>query len=602
VAARRRRVSASTVGCMDHSIEASPGSQVEPGDRLRHYERLKLDLASILQNVLHLVDDKSDPAGHQKCRDLLANLAEDRFTLAVMGRFNRGKSSLMNALLGTARLPVGIVPLTSVITKVSYGNPERVLIEYAGSSLKQDIPLVRLAEYVTETGNPGNSKRIASAEVRLPAEFLRHGLYFVDTPGVGSAMAVNTATTESFLPDADAVILVTSFDSPLDREEIQFLQKIKEQVRKVFFVVNKVDLVTPEQRRQVLEFMRGLLERELGIQEPNLFPVSALIGLEAKLARSPEKLSESGLPPLEEHLVNFLTRQKMDEFFARSCDRALLLLRNLNPAAMRPERISLIEDFKTHLARLRSEILGSASSEAVGDSQYLPSISSASSVQLPDAALRACEVCKVVTEAMFKFMAKFQYDIYVDGNERASLVREGGLCSLHTWQYAEIASPQGISVSYPDLLFAISRRLAEPAAENASEQLGSRTNALIPSPGKCRACRERLSIERKVIGKLLEKLPGEVGQDTTVFPVLCLPHLSALLHEVSDPELARSLIEFEARLFERLAENMKRYGMKFDARRRYLHSDDEEVAYRRALSHLVGERPLCTPWHVEYLL
>ena len=589
-------------GCMDHSIEASPGSQVEPGDRLRHYERLKLDLASVLQNVLHLVDDKSDPSGNQKCREILANLAEDRFTLAVMGRFNRGKSSLMNALLGTDRLPVGIVPLTSVITKVSYGNPERVLIEYTGSSLRQDIPLAQLAEYVTETGNPGNSKRIASAEVRLPAEFLRHGLYFVDTPGVGSAVTVNTATTESFLPDADAVILVTSFDSPLDREEIQFLQKIKEHVRKVFFVVNKLDLVNPGQRRQVLDFMRGLLERDLGIQEPNLFPVSALIGLEAKITRSAEKLSESGLPPLEEHLVKFLTSQKTEEILARNCDRALSLLRNLNPAAMRPERISQFEDFKKRLAGIRSEALGSAPTERARDSQHVPAVSPASSAQLPDAALRACEVCMVVADAMFKFMAKFQYDIYVDGKERASLAREGGLCSLHTWQYAEIASPQGVSASYPEVLIAMSRRLVESGVANESGQLGAETKIRTPDQGNCRACRERLSVERRVVGKLLEKLSEQVGQGTNRLPVLCLPHLGALLDEISDPELARSLVDFQARLLERLAENMQRYGMKFDARRRGLHSDDEEVAHHRALSQLVGERRLCTPWHVERLI
>ncbi|HTT23160.1 MAG TPA: dynamin family protein [Candidatus Sulfotelmatobacter sp.] len=587
---------------MEHFIEASPGPQVEPGDRLRDYERLKLDLASILQDVLHLADEKSDPDGHQKCRDLLASLAEDRFTLAVMGRFNRGKSSLMNALLGMDRLPVGIVPLTSVITKVSYGNPEKVLIEYAGSSLKSDIPLDRLGEYVTEMGNPGNSKRIAAAEVQLPAEFLRRGLYFVDTPGVGSAMAANTATTESFLPDADAVILVTSFDSPLDSEEIQFLHKIRQHVRKVFFVVNKLDLFTPEQRRQVLDFMRGLLDRELGIKEPTLFPISARLGLEAKLTSSVEKLSESGLSTLEENLITFLTTQKTEEFLARTCDRALSLLWNLPPTAMKPERLPLLEDFKKRLTGIRSELVGNAPSGRLRDSSRIPSVSSPSDAQLPNAALRPCEVCRAVTDAMFKFMAKFQYDIYVDGNERASLVHEGGLCSLHTWQYAEIASPQGISVSYPDLLFAISRRLAEPDAENASGQLGSRTKALIPSPGKCRACRERLSVERKVIAKLLENLPVRVSQGANKYPVLCLPHLSALLQKVSDPELARSLVEFRARLFERLAENMQRYGMKFDARRRYLHSDDEEVAYRRALSHLVGERALCTPWHVEYLI
>ena len=427
----------------------SEGPISPAGARLRDYDRLKLELGSLIRAALLLMDEKADAASHQRCRDLLARLAEDRFTLAVVGQYNRGKSSLMNAILGLDRLPVGVVPLTSVITKVSYGNPERVLIEFVDSWLNRELPLDELRDYVTEAGNPGNKKRIAAAELQLPSEFLRRGLFFVDTPGVGSAIAENTATTEKFLPEADAVIFVTSFDSPLSHEELEFLEKVREHVGKVFFVVNKRDLVAPEQHPQVLAFIRDRLEHELGLHEPRLFPVSALIGLQAKLAGSARRLAESGLLSLEESLVRFLTTEKTGEFLVCNCGRVLSLMAGHDPGTTQGERGDSLGNLIERLTRLREELSGSSSAEERRSPPGQPSVISRPEAELMDAALRRCQVCTKVCDAMFKFMAGFQYQIIINENERSSLAGRGGLCPLHTWQYAEIASPQGISSSYP---------------------------------------------------------------------------------------------------------------------------------------------------------
>src|SRR5271168_2401536 len=91
---------------------------------LRDYERTKFELAEILRAL------PFDAAQYERRRDLFARLAEDRFNLVVVGRFSRGKSSLMNAILGMDRLPTGVVPLTSVITTVTYGSEERVTLHY----------------------------------------------------------------------------------------------------------------------------------------------------------------------------------------------------------------------------------------------------------------------------------------------------------------------------------------------------------------------------------------------------------------------------------------------------------------------------------------
>ena len=600
--AASRRVSAGTVGCMEHFAETSPGPKLEPGERLRDYDRVKLELASVLQSALRLIGEQTDPTGHQKCRDLLARLAEDRFALAVMGRFNRGKSSLMNALLGMDRLPVGIVPLTSVITKVSYGNPERVLIGYSGSGLKREIPLARLSEYVTEEGNPGNSKQIAAAEVQLPAEFLRLGLTFIDTPGVGSAITANTATTERFLPDADAVILVTSFESPMDREEIEFLKKVRENVRKIFFVVNKMDLMPLDQRSQVLAFIRTILDREVGIHEPRLFPLSALAGLASKLKGSAEKLVESGLPPFEERLVEFLTRERTEEFLLRTCNRAQSLIGDLGLRTPPRTGVAAFASLADRLALICEELQESSPGEKRTSPPAQPFSASRPEAEVMEATLRRCEACSVVADAMLKFMASYQYHIIVNEDERASLASCGGLCPFHTWQYSEMASPQGISSSYPDVLKALSRRLRLAAENNPAGELSAATRTFVPGQEECRACQEHHAVEQKVLSDILERITVENNQSLGKLPVLCLPHLSMLLGQVADARLARSLVGFEAAIFERLAENMQRYALKHDALRRGLQSDDERVAYHRALSQLVGDRRLRAPWRIERLV
>lgn len=600
------------------------------GERLRDYDRIKLDLASLVQGVLRLINEQTDPESHRGCRELLANLAEDRFILAVVGQFNRGKSSLMNAVLGLDRLPVGVVPLTSVITKVSYGNPERVLIEFRGTSLKDEIPLERLAEFVTEAGNPGNTKRISAAEVQLPSEFLRRGLFIVDTPGVGSAIVENTATTQQFLPQADAVVFVTSFESPLGREELAFLENVREHVRKVFFVVNKLDLIAPAQRDQVLTFIRQRLEQEAGLMQPRLFAVSALVGLEAKLSGSPEGLAESGLPALEDGLVQFLTNEKAGEFLLRTCDRALSLLEEIGRGTVEREEPAgtwagtydqfmageaghdsqsikgvpaiAIVDLFGRLMRLREALEGNSGGGGRRQVAARPLAISRPEAELMAAVRRPCEVCARVADAMMKFMAKFQYHIIVSERDRAALANRGGLCPLHTWQYAEIASPQGISASYPRVLREVSGRLSGIAQSEAPARLADQARMIVAQSKACRACHEQHTSEEGVLSEILKKAAAQGNQQPAKLPVLCLPHLSALLRKVTDDSLARSLLDFEAALLERLAENMERYSLRHDALRRGLNSEDERVAYHRGLSQLVGDKRLQAPWRVEYLV
>jgi GTP-binding protein EngB required for normal cell division len=290
-------------------------AELSVDERLQAYTRLKLKLAAQIRLLREAVHRQGDDRRVAHCAALMVKLAEDRFTLAVLGQFKRGKSSLMNSIIGRELLPVGVRPLTSAITVLRYGSVERLLIQRQHWTSQQEVPVEQLADYVTERGNPSNREQVTAAYLELPLPFLRRGLEFVDTPGVGSSVAANTATTYGFLPQCDAALFVTSAEAPLNRMELEFLRDVRRHASKMFFVINKIDLLGDADRIDVLEFVRTTLETQAGISAPRLFPISALQGLEAKQRGDEALLARCGLAELESALADFLTHQKTEVFF-----------------------------------------------------------------------------------------------------------------------------------------------------------------------------------------------------------------------------------------------------------------------------------------------
>lgn len=293
----------------------------EPDAPLGSYLRAKEAVARLLKSIERLLEEQA-PWASGSIHDLLPRLGEDRFLLAVIGQFKRGKSSLMNAVIGRALLPTGTLPVTSVVTALRHGPTERAWVRRAGRALDEEVPVVRLSDFVTERGNPGNLKRVQSVDVEVPARFLRRGLRFVDTPGIGSAHERNTIATLSFLPEADAAIFVTSVDGPLSQAELDLLDAVRKSVRRLFFVLNKIDQVTGEEREEVVAWVQRLLSERLGTASVPLFPVSATRAL-AAAPGDDAALSASGLPALQAALAAFLEKERRTVLLVRTLDRAI---------------------------------------------------------------------------------------------------------------------------------------------------------------------------------------------------------------------------------------------------------------------------------------
>jgi small GTP-binding protein len=548
---------------------------------LKTYEQVKFELAALIRSgQLIASEPEKDPNKRydleQPWRNLLTRLAEDRFTVVVAGRFSRGKSSLMNAVLGMDRLPTGIVPLTSVITYVRYGTSERVLLNYEGTRLRGEATLQELPDYVTEKGNPGNAKRIQSAEIQLPAEILRRGFFFVDTPGLGSAIFENTKTTERFIPEIDVLILVTSYESPLTEDEMRFLHYASESVRAVFIVINKQDTVPTEAREEVVRYVEKTALSIVGNKAFPPFSVSARDGLSAKQMGDTAKLQQSGLLNFETALVQFLANNRAQLFLSSMGDRTLVELQSLPEIEAR--------SLMCKLRILRQQVdphLPSGTERAIDTA-----VASPTAANVRSQSTGTCEICRAVMSKTVRFLARYQYDLSTRPGVQEQHAKDGGFCPLHTWDYEQIASPRGVCTAYPALLNRAAARLRS-LATNVAARCGF-SSPLLESD--CPACKVRCATEDQSVASILSKVSQVRDPDKLALSALCLPHLQLILRRTEDEPFRKFLLDREAALMERLAEDMQRYAIKHDALRRDLASAEEHDSYLQALQLLVGHR------------
>ncbi len=326
------------------SDNSQPSTTSDQWADLKTYTKAKQIIAREIRSLSNFLHKHGNEQGFEQCRELMVKLAEDRFTLAVVGQFKRGKSSLMNAIVGREILPTGILPVTSAVTILRFGPRERLLIPRPNMLLSEEAPVSALPDYVTQERNPGNRKRVDSVYLELPQFFLRRGVEFVDTPGVGSAIEANTATTMSFLPRCDAAVFVTSVDTPMTAVETAFLADIRQHADKVFFVVNKIDLLEDRQREEVLGYIAQTIRRQTGAAVPRIFAVSSRSGLKARLAGDAEGYAASGLAALEEALAEFLSSEKSDALLVAVLNKSLRLAARQAESVEIEKRITALRD------------------------------------------------------------------------------------------------------------------------------------------------------------------------------------------------------------------------------------------------------------------
>ncbi|MBW7885534.1 MAG: dynamin family protein, partial [Caldilineaceae bacterium] len=177
---------------------------------------------------------------------------DELFLLVVVGEFNAGKTAFLNAMLGDRLLTEGVLPTTSQIQVLRWGDRQ-------SEELTGDDVLV----------------------VHLPVEWLRE-INLVDTPGTNAIIQRHQELTENFVPRSDLVLFVTSAERPFSESERLLLNRIREWGKKIVIVVNKMDLVeSAEERAEIESYVRRNARELLGV-EPQVFPISARQAVHAK--------------------------------------------------------------------------------------------------------------------------------------------------------------------------------------------------------------------------------------------------------------------------------------------------------------------------------
>lgn len=274
---------------------------------LEEFIKHKTEILAIIEDIEVLTNEEVGETDNR----LLAvkeQLISNCFNLVILGQFKRGKTTLINSLIGREILPSSIVPLTSVVTILKFGEEVRCGVFMEDGSEK-NIRIEELSDYVTEKGNPKNIRGVRCARIEYPSPFLEQGMLLVDTPGVGSTFLHNTETTYEFLDHLDAALFLMSADVPISQVEKELLDTIKDSTQKIFFVLNKIDNLSPKEIEEIIAFNKHVLE-EMGFVVHEILPISAREALKAKVTNNNVQLSQSGLLNLEDTLGDFLSSEK----------------------------------------------------------------------------------------------------------------------------------------------------------------------------------------------------------------------------------------------------------------------------------------------------
>ena len=189
---------------------------------------------------------------------LLDRLDAARLRVLVAGEAKRGKSTLVNGLLGRDVLPSGVTPLTAVTTTVRYGDDEHAEVKFLDGH-DEKHPLASLVDLVTERGNPGNRRGITGVTAYLAARMLAGGVELVDTPGTGSVFEWDTQTAHEALRSMDAAVFVLTADPPVSAGERDLLGQVAELSVTTFAVLNKADYLDEAELAEAVEFTRWVL-------------------------------------------------------------------------------------------------------------------------------------------------------------------------------------------------------------------------------------------------------------------------------------------------------------------------------------------------------
>lgn len=308
-----------------------------------------------LSEFEHLVDVAKQNGMLSLARELemerIPKLQEERFSIVVIGEFNHGKSSFVNALIGSSLLPVGITPTTATINHLVYAQePSARAVMEDGSS--QRVDPAALQQWVTIDAHVPHTD-IRYVEVGIPSPFLADHLTLVDTPGVNDISEARAQITYQYIPQADFVVFLLDATQILKQSERVFLEQrlLRRSRDKLIFVIGKGDLLSAEEKMQALAYCRKHVAPI--VDDPVLFIVSARLELQGNTA-------ESGMAPLKKYIEQHLEASRKQIFWDNALAEGQRLASYLEQnLGIRQMSLSWsTADLEQKVIKIRAELLG----------------------------------------------------------------------------------------------------------------------------------------------------------------------------------------------------------------------------------------------------
>jgi small GTP-binding protein len=324
---------------------------------LTSHEKRKAEIAAELEGLAALAREVGMTSAAQDLTETrLPKLADERFNLVVLGEFNHGKSTFVNALLGADVLPTGITPTTATINHVVWAEKPRArAVLQDGKEVKVDVKAI--ADWVTVDGKRAREARYV--EVGWPADLIKNKVTLVDTPGVNDLNEQRAEITYGYVPRADAVLFLLDAGQALKESERAFLTtRVLERSReRMIFVIGKTDLLSAKELEDVKVYVREHLARL--VDDPPIFAISARRHLAGEAA-------SSGMAPLFEHLSRYLEEDRGRILLDNAAGDGLAVAHYLRQSlGVKRKTLDLsIAELEERVARVRAQIAATEKSLA----------------------------------------------------------------------------------------------------------------------------------------------------------------------------------------------------------------------------------------------
>jgi len=303
-------------------------------------------------------------------QELHNDIQRDFYTIVVLGEFKRGKSTLVNALLGTKLLPMDVLPETATINAIMYNEePKLTVVHRDGTAKNGEVSYDFLKQYsAREEGSEAENVRYI--KIGYPCELLKNRIVMVDTPGVSDLNEQRSEVTYQFVPNANAVLFVLDANAPLKKTEKEFIDErlLPLGINNIVFVINKYDAVEEDEEEEFLDNVKKRLYRafnmddaEAQLRDISIYPLSAKMALQGLEQGNDKLLIASGLKSLLDKLQEMvfagnMERQKIQSYKKRLCYLLSTLEREIQrEKTLKEADISELEEAASALQQMLQE-------------------------------------------------------------------------------------------------------------------------------------------------------------------------------------------------------------------------------------------------------